>query len=130
MAHTILIVDDSQTMRQVLKVYLMGNDFDYIEAAEATRAMLVMRTTRVDLIIVDINMPGTDGLSFAREVRSSDIPNARRIPIVVVTADRTEEVRGRAVVAGVDAFLVKPVDAGELVKTVLRLTTPMSRRVT
>jgi two-component system chemotaxis response regulator CheY len=127
-AQTILLVDDSQTMRQVLRVYLMGHDFDFIEAAEATRAMLVLRTSPVDLIIADINMPGTDGITFARDVRNSHIANARRIPIVIVTADRSEEVRSRAVVAGVDAFLVKPVDATELTQTVERLLLPASRR--
>lgn len=128
MSGTVLLVDDSSTMRQVMKVYLMGRELEFLEAADAARAMLLLRTSSVDLIIADVNMPGTDGIQFAAAIRASDIPNARRLPIIMVTGDKSDDLRSRAIVAGVDAFLLKPLDAAELGRSVDSLMQPLSRR--
>jgi two-component system chemotaxis response regulator CheY len=118
---TILLVDDSKTMREVLKVYLMGRAFDFIEADGAERALQILRLLPVSLVIVDLKMPKMDGLAFLQLLRGNDQPTLRRVPVVMVTAERNDDAQTRAMAAGADAFLLKPLDSERVVEVVNRL---------
>src|ERR1700738_3331852 len=96
MIHTILLVDDSRTMREVLKVYLMGRKFDFVEADGAERALQLLRLLPVSLVIVDLKMPKMDGVDFLLQMRASELPLLRRIPVVMVTGEKKEESESRA----------------------------------
>jgi two-component system, chemotaxis family, chemotaxis protein CheY len=124
MTQSILIVDDSRTMREVLKVYLMGRKFEFIEADGAERALHLLRLLPVALVIVDLKMPKMDGFEFLRRLRGNGESAGKRIPVVVVTADKNEESRQRAMVAGADAFLHKPLDSDRVAEVVNRLLLP------
>ena len=89
MIHTILLVDDSRTMREVLKVYLMGRKFDFVEADGAERALQLLRLLPVSLVIVDLKMPKMDGVDFLLQMRASELPLLRRIPRPDRTPDRS-----------------------------------------
>jgi two-component system, chemotaxis family, chemotaxis protein CheY len=121
MTQTILLVDDSRTMREVLKVYLMGRDFEFIDADGGERALSLLRLVPVSLVIVDLKMPKMDGLTFLRHLRSTDLPAIRTVPVVLVTADKSGEWQSLAKTAGADAFLQKPLDSARAVEVVNRL---------
>jgi two-component system, chemotaxis family, chemotaxis protein CheY len=121
MAHKILLVDDSRTMRAVLRVYLMGATYDFIDAESAPRALDILRLVPVSLIIVDVNMPEMDGISFVRRVRRSERKHVRDVPIILITSDKAEDLPARSADARADAFLTKPVEGQVIAKLVREL---------
>jgi len=121
MRATILLLDDSKTMREVLKVYLMGRDFEFLEAERAERALALMRLVPVSLVFADVKMPVMDGLAFLHHLRGSDLPALRQVPVIMVTGDKNEEWQARALSAGATAFLQKPLDSERVGQVVDRL---------
>jgi two-component system chemotaxis response regulator CheY len=121
MTHKLLLIDDSRTMRAVLKVYLMGGIYEFIEADSAARALDILRLVTVDLIIADVNMPHMDGIAFVKLVRSSEQARLRTVPIIVITSDKSDDLPARSASANADAFLTKPVEPEALAELVGRL---------
>ena len=117
----ILLVDDSATVRSLVKVFLMGHDFEYIEASGAEHALEILRTRLPAMVIADINMPGLDGLSFLKRLRADARPAVRALPIILLTADKSQDVRTRALEAGASEFVRKPVSSSDLQDAIKRL---------
>jgi CheY-like chemotaxis protein len=116
---TILLVDDSATIRNLIRVYLMGMDFHFLEADRGESGLSIVSSEAVDLVVVDVNMPGMDGLTFVRKVRT--MPSARRVPVVLLTSDKSSDTRARGMAAGANDFVLKPVTSSSLRETVCRL---------
>jgi two-component system, chemotaxis family, chemotaxis protein CheY len=115
-----LVVDDSPAMRKQLSYALqrvMG--MDATEAGDGADAWRKLATSAFDILITDINMPLMDGLKLVSLVRSGG-PH-QRIPIVVITTESAEADRRRAMALGASAYLVKPVQAQQVVETVRTL---------
>jgi two-component system chemotaxis response regulator CheY len=117
----VLLVDDSQTMREIFKVYLMGGKYVFTEAATAARALQLLRLVKTDIVVADVNMPGMDGLEFVKQVRANERPEVRTVPVVLISGDKSQELGARAVAAGANAFLRKPVDAQQMVTLIEQL---------
>jgi CheY-like chemotaxis protein len=122
----ILVVDDSPTIRSVIKLHLGGGPggeagFEIIEAPEADRAQRLLRLMPVDLVIVDINMPGTDGIAFTRRLRLDPQPSIRGLPVILMTGDDSPEARQKALDAGASEFVQKPVSGASLLEAVGKL---------
>ncbi|HXN32465.1 MAG TPA: response regulator [Polyangiaceae bacterium] len=120
MSQTILIVDDSKTMREVLKVYLMGRRYEFLEAEDAERGLRLLRLVPVSLVIVDLKMPKIDGLAFLRHLRADGAPG-QRVPVIMVTGEKGSLYESLAMRAGANAFLHKPLDSARAVEAVDRL---------
>lgn len=106
----VLVVDDDHTVREVVVSYLRASGHTVVEAADGERALEVMRTSPADLVILDLMLPGIDGLEVCRQLRShSDVP------IIMLTAlgDASERVVGLE--QGADDYLAKPFSPRELV---------------
>ena len=116
----ILVVDDDQRIRDLLGNYLRNNGYRVTTAEDAENARSSMRNLAFDLIILDVMMPGEDGLSLARHLRGSS-----QIPIIMLTARADFEDRVIGLEAGVDDYLPKPFDPRELL---LRLKNILKRR--
>jgi two-component system chemotaxis response regulator CheY len=114
----ILVVDDSPTVRNIIKIYLMGLRQSIIEAEDASRALQLLNVVPVSVVIADINMPGMDGITFVREVRASTKPQVRGVPVILLTAEKGGDLRQRGVEAGANAFIQKPVSHNDLTETV------------
>lgn len=114
MASTILLVDDSPTVRTIVKVYLTGLDFAFLEASNGQEALDVLARSAVNLVIADINMPGMDGLTFLERIRASDRAPLRKLPVILLTGESTEESRLRGLKSGAAAWVKKPVTNQEL----------------
>jgi DNA-binding response OmpR family regulator len=116
---TILIADDNNDLRVMLIQFLGANGYRTVGAADGHEAVELASRERPDLIVMDLGMPGMDGLSAVAEIsrRSpSDAP-----PILIVSAYDRLEYRTEAVGAGCVGFLVKPLDPAELLKTIRML---------
>jgi two-component system, OmpR family, phosphate regulon response regulator OmpR len=118
----ILVVDDDQRIRDLLGNFLRTNGYRVTTAEDAAIARASMRNLAFDLIILDVMMPGEDGLSLAKDLRGS----LQQIPILMLTARADAEDRISGLEAGVDDYLPKPFDPRELL---LRLKNIMKRRV-
>ena len=116
----VLLVDDNLTIRNVIKIYLMGMDFAFLEADRAESALEQLKANKVDLIIADVNMPGMDGITFLRRVREDVRTQVKGLPVILLTADKSGDVRERGRLAGASHFIAKPVTSTELRGTVVQ----------
>lgn len=114
----ILLVDDEPSLREPLAEYLVGQGFAVTEAGDASRARTLLRDQRFAIVLLDIMMPGEDGLSLCRHIASQS-----EIPVILITAKGEAMDRIIGLEIGADDYVVKPFDPRELVariKTVLR----------
>lgn len=112
-----LVVDDSPAMRRQLAYALQRIEgMSTVEAADGADAWRKLSSAAFDVILTDINMPLLDGLKLVSLVRAGGAH--REVPIVVVTTEAAEADRRRAMTLGASAYLVKPVQAGQVVEAV------------
>lgn len=104
----ILIVDDTKPIVVLLKRYCERADYETIEAYNGYEALKLLKTEKIDLILLDVNMPGIDGFAVAKSVKESE--RTRFIPIIMVTALSEINDRIKAFDIGVDDFLTKPIN--------------------
>ena len=116
-AKKVLIIDDSATTRAVVKVYLAGHSLEFLEATNGQDGLELARTARPDAIIIDLKMPGMDGLTFCRRVRAETA--IRHVPIILITGSRGIDLRNEAIRSGASVFLNKPIDVPVLAKLIL-----------
>ena len=115
-----LVVDDSPAMRKQLCYALQRVvGMETVEASDGADAWRKLNTVAFDIVITDINMPLLDGLKLVALLRAGGAH--RRVPIVVITTESAEVDRKRAMSLGASAYLVKPVQAAQVVETVRSL---------
>ena len=112
---TILIAEDTFDFREMLRHFLEAHGYRTLEASDGGQAVEVAARERPDLILMDLGLPGTDGLSAVAEIREH-IPVAE-MPILIVSAYDRLEYRTEAVSAGCSGYVTKPVDFDALLKT-------------
>ncbi|MBE9227762.1 response regulator [Phormidium sp. LEGE 05292] len=112
---TVLTVDDSVVMQEMIKRAL-GRDYRVIVASNAVDALALIYHEKISVLLLDVSMPGIDGLEFCRTVRN--LPQFRDLPIIMLTArDKLfDKVQGR--LAGATEYLTKPFDANQLQQVV------------
>jgi len=111
----ILVVDDAALVRAYYRSILEGAGFEVDEALNGLEALERLLAGRADLLVVDINMPQMDGLTFLRNLREREDPIAS-IPALVTSTESAEPDFAAARAAGANYYLVKPVEAGQLVE--------------
>ena len=119
MPKTILTVDDSRTMREMLKAALTDAGLDVFQAEDGVHGLEVLSTCEPDVIITDINMPRMDGYGFIEAVRNSS--EHRAIPILVLTTESTDDKKDRARRAGASGWIIKPFDPVKLLAAINRV---------
>jgi DNA-binding response OmpR family regulator len=116
----VLVVDDDATVREVVVTYLRANNHEVSEAADGESAIAAMAKNPSDLIVLDLMLPGVDGLEVCRQVRKT-----REVPIIMLTALGSETDRVVGLELGADDYVTKPFSPRELalrVESVLRRT--------
>ena len=116
---TVLTVDDSRTMRDMLKVALTEAGFRVVQAVDGMHGLEVLRQEAPRVIITDINMPKLDGFGFIKSVRKDQ--RFLGIPILVLTTESSQEKKNIARRAGATGWIVKPFDSVKLVDVVRRV---------
>ncbi len=119
MTKTILTVDDSRTMRDMLKLALVSAGYVVLQAEDGLDGLDVLSQTRPDVIITDVNMPRMDGFGFIEAVRGQGAH--RTIPILVLTTESDDDKKQRARAAGATGWIVKPFDPSKLVAAIRRV---------
>ena len=115
----VLLVDDSRSIRTLLKIYLMARNFEYVEAESGEEALKVLEQGAVDLVLTDFRMEGMSGAEFAMQVRANANQRIARTPILMMTGDpNVAEVRTQGQKAGINAFVRKPVSCAQLMTLV------------
>jgi len=122
MAKTILTVDDSPSVRQVLSILLKNAGFDLLQAADGAEALALLKGQKVHLIISDVNMPKMDGISFVKAVKQ--LPFYKFTPIIMLTTESEEEKKREGQQAGAKAWVVKPFKPEQMLSAVERLVLP------
>lgn len=118
MPETILIVDDEADVREVIRKYFEKEGFSVIEAVNGPQALHLMYEHQPDLVILDVMLPGLDGLTITRSLRDPVGPpqkDAKRIPIIILTARTDEQDRLVGFDLGADDYVTKPFSPRELV---------------
>ena len=116
MPDSILIAEDFDDNRELLRMILEAGGYDIREARDGREALAAVRAQAPSLAIIDLSMPALDGWSLLRELRADE--RTRSVPCVALTAFAGEDDRQRALEAGFDAYLSKPYRAKELLELV------------
>jgi chemotaxis protein histidine kinase CheA len=102
---TVLVVEDSQTTREMERQALEDAGYDVLVATDATEALRLVRARSVDAVVADVQLPGMDGYALTRELKADPLYRTR--PIILVTSLDSEDARRSGAIAGADAFLTK-----------------------
>ena len=116
---TILSVDDSESIRQMVKLTLNGAGYNVLEAADGAQGLAEARRKAVDVILTDLNMPVMDGMTFVRELRK--LPSYVGVPILLLTTESDAEKRSQAKAAGATGWITKPFKPQQLLETLKKV---------
>ncbi|MGO9674977.1 MAG: response regulator [Methylocella sp.] len=119
MSKTILTVDDSRTMRDMLKLALSDAGYRVVQADDGVHGLEVLAGETPDVIVTDINMPRLDGFGFIEGVRGDN--RYRSVPILVLTTESDAAKKERARRAGATGWIIKPFDPVKLVAAIRRV---------
>lgn len=122
MAKTILIVDDSASIRQVVGIALRGAGYDVIEACDGKDALSKMTGNKINLIISDVNMPNMDGITYLQEVKK--MPKYKFTPVIMLTTEAGQDKMAAGKAAGAKAWVVKPFQPPQMLNAVAKLCLP------
>ena len=117
----ILAVDDSPSMRQLVKLALSSGGHEVDVANDGVEALQVAEKQQFDVVITDVNMPNMDGISLVRELRRRT--NYRFVPLLMLTTESTSERKQQGKEAGATGWLVKPFDPERLLSIVTKVLT-------
>ena len=122
MVKTILMVDDSASLRQVVSITLRGAGYEVLEACDGQDALSKMTGEKIHLIISDVNMPNMDGITFLKEVKAH--PNYKFTPVIMLTTESQESKKAEGQAAGAKAWVVKPFLPQQVLEAVSKLVLP------
>jgi two-component system chemotaxis response regulator CheY len=119
MSKTILAVDDSGSLRQILSFSLKAAGYGVIEAVDGQDGLDKAKQQQVDMVLTDQNMPGMDGLSLIRALRQ--MKSYQNVPILMLTTESGDDMKAQGRAAGANGWLVKPFDPARLTEVVRKL---------
>jgi two-component system chemotaxis response regulator CheY len=122
MAKSILIVDDSSSLRTAVRIALTGAGYEVVEAADGQQALTKLDGTKYHLVISDVNMPNLDGFGFVTAMKQNAA--YKYTPVVMLTTEDGGEKKERGREAGVKAWIVKPFVPPQLLAVVSKLVMP------
>jgi two-component system chemotaxis response regulator CheY len=122
MAKTIMIVDDSASLRQVVGISLRSAGYDVLEGADGADALKKLTGQKVHLIISDVNMPNMDGISLVKEIKK--LAAYKFTPVVMLTTESADAKKSEGQAAGAKAWMLKPFNPPQLLAVVQKLVLP------
>ena len=120
MAKTILMVDDSSSLRLVVRMTLEGDGYQVLEAADGQQALALLDGRKIDLVLSDLNMPVLDGIGLLAHIRQLDA--YRLTPVIMLSTESAEHHQQRSQPYAASAWIVKPFEPPHLLATIARLT--------
>ena len=122
MAKTILIVDDSASLRQVVSIALKSAGYDVMVGVDGKDALTKLTGQKVHLIVSDVNMPNMDGITLVKEVKQK--ADYKFTPIIMLTTESQEDKKAQGQAAGARAWVVKPFQPAQMLNAVSKLIAP------
>lgn len=122
MAQTILVVDDSASLRQVVVMTLQGAGYEVLQAGDGQAALALLDGRKINMVVCDVNMPRMNGIDFVRA--SKALPTYRFLPILMLTTESQEAKKEAGKAAGAKAWMVKPFSPASLLNAVSKLCLP------
>lgn len=125
MSKTVLIVDDSASLRQVVSIALRGAGYAVIEACDGKDGLAKLDQLaggKLHLIVSDVNMPNMDGISFVKAVKQ--LASYRFTPIIMLTTEGQDDIKEEGRAAGAKAWIVKPFNPPQMLNAVAKLILP------
>ncbi|KAF7773818.1 two-component system, chemotaxis family, response regulator CheY [Pseudoalteromonas citrea] len=119
MSKTILIVDDSDSLRQVVNIALTGAGYTVIEGRDGKDALAKLNGTKIHLIISDVNMPNMNGIEFVKQAKQ--LPQYKFTPVVMLTTENQQHMMEEGKKAGAKAWMVKPFKPAQMLQAVAKL---------
>jgi two-component system chemotaxis response regulator CheY len=119
MAKTILAVDDSGSLRQMVAFSLNAAGYDVVQAVDGQDGLNKAKEKTVDLVLTDQNMPIMDGLTLIKNLR--DLGSYQKVPILMLTTESSDEMKAKGKAAGANGWLVKPFDPKRLIEVVQKV---------
>lgn len=119
MAKTILAVDDSGSLRQMVAFSLKAAGYDVVQAVDGQDGLNKAKEKTVDLVLTDQNMPIMDGLTLIANLRS--LSSYQKVPILMLTTESSDEMKAKGRAAGANGWLVKPFDPKRLIEVVQKV---------
>jgi two-component system chemotaxis response regulator CheY len=116
---SILAVDDSASMRQMVSFTLKGAGYDVIEAGDGQEALNIAKSKRVNLVLTDVNMPKMDGIALIRALRG--LPDYKFTPMLMLTTESATDKKQAGKAAGATGWLVKPFNPDQLLATIKKV---------
>jgi two-component system chemotaxis response regulator CheY len=122
MGKTVLIVDDSASLRQVVGITLKGAGYEVVEASDGMDALTKLDGRKIHLIVSDVNMPNMDGITLVQTVKQ--LPGYRFTPVLMLTTESEEGKKAQGKAAGAKAWMVKPFQPEQMLAAVAKLVLP------
>ena len=116
---TILAVDDSASMRQMVSFTLKGAGYDVIEAVDGVDALNKAKGNQLDVVLTDVNMPNMDGITLIAELRK--LPDFKFTPMLMLTTESSADKKSEGKSAGATGWLVKPFNPEQLLATIAKV---------
>jgi two-component system, chemotaxis family, chemotaxis protein CheY len=117
--HSILVVDDSASMRQMVSFTLKNAGFDVVDAVDGVDAWEKSSRRQFDVVLTDQNMPRLDGIGLTRQLRAS--PKFSSTPILILTTESSDQMKQAGRAAGATGWMVKPFDPAKLIEVIRKV---------
>jgi DNA-binding response OmpR family regulator len=104
----VLVVDDNQDIRELVMHILDADGFHVFAAEDGQNAAAILRSNQMDLILLDVMMPGTSGLELLKEIRTGSLKGHQDVPVIMITAMATTDDIDKALAIGANSYIVKP----------------------
>lgn len=115
----VLVVDDSNSIRDMVSFTLKSAGYETVEAKDGMEGLNIAKTSRFDLVISDVNMPNMDGIELCKELRN--LASFKFTPILMLTTESSTDMKMRGKSAGATGWLVKPFNPEKLIATIKRV---------
>jgi two-component system chemotaxis response regulator CheY len=122
MAQTILVIDDSASLRQVVAMALQGAGYEVLQAGDGQAALALLDGRKIGMAICDVNMPKMNGIEFVKAAKA--LPAYRFLPILMLTTESQEAKKEEGKAAGAKAWMVKPFSPSSMLNAVSKLCLP------
>ena len=122
MAKTVLIVDDSASLRMAVTIALKNAGYEVLEGKDGADGLAKLNGQKVHLIISDLNMPNMDGFAFVEKVKQ--MSEYKFTPIIMLTTEASQEKKDQGKAAGVRAWMVKPFKPEDMIEAISKVVAP------
>ena len=122
MALTILVIDDSASLRQIVAMTLKGAGYDVLQAGDGKEALAFLDGRKIGMAVCDVNMPNMNGIEFV--IAAKKLPAYKFMPILMLTTETQESKKAEGKAAGAKAWMVKPFSPSSLLSAVSKFCAP------